>query len=336
MINIISTQVRASKINGPFKVFKNLIKGLDKIGYPYVINRDLNATKRLWIQDDLVALRYLRHSKAFKVVGPNLVVMPQEIPAKVDLTDAVYLFPCEWPARLWKNLGFYACRTAIWPVGVDTDEFQPSTISDSERRVIVYHKDRDVQELVTILETLHALHLPYRLVLYGRYSEKDYKELLSETSFIVWHGCHESQGIALQEAMACNIPVLVSDATSLAQAKSSYIFPANLSGFPVTSVPYFDEMCGIRITDLRRLGDAIEKMVAMRKMFQPREFVQKNLSLEKQARELVDVWMRWGLSAEDGYREQTSTSKSFSIPMMDRVLRLARKAQSFLETPNAS
>ncbi len=330
MINIISTQANKDKITGPYKVFANLVKGLDKIGYPYVINCDLNATKRLWIHDDITALRYMQHSKAYKVVGPNLFIMPPGIPQGIRFEHCLYLHPCEWAARLWEYVGFNDCSILPWPVGIDTDEFQPSTLPQSERRVMVYHKERDIQELVPILESLHALKVPYWLVLYGQYNEHEYKDLLSKTSFIVWHGRHESQGIALQEALACDVPILVCDAISLAQARSTYVFSSELSKFPVTAAPYFDHTCGIKITDLSELRTSIERMVNKKKSFHPREYVLKNLSLEGQARAFVSLWEHWGLTFEEGFQEKVATTKPYVVPFTDRLSRLICKAWSYL------
>jgi len=325
MINIISTQAHHSKITGPAKVFRNLVKGLDKIGYPYVINRDLNATKRLWIHDDITALRYMHRSKAYKVVGPNLFVMPSDIPSDIRFDGTIYLQPCEWVVKLWQAANFTKCPLSSWAVGIDTDEFAPSSLPYSERRVMVYHKERDPQELVCILETLHALKIKYALVLYGRYNEREYKEMLAKTSFIVWHGCHESQGIAFQEAMACDVPILVCDVVSLGQAKSSYRFSPKMLDFSATAAPYFDSSCGIKISDLCELSNAVQQMVDARDRFHPREFIKQNLSLERQAKALVQMWDAWGLTLDAGNNEKSIHSHPFSIPVSERLIATVKK-----------
>ena len=319
MINIISRSANPGKVSGPSKVFSNLAKGLSKIGYPYLVNRDLNATKRLWIHDDVAALRHIHRSEAFKVVGPNLFVMPSEIPPDIRLDGVLYLHPCAWAARVWERAGFDACPIVTWPVGIDTDVFQPSSVPGSKRRIMVYHKQRDSQELDSILDSLHDLKLPYSLVLYGHYSELDYREQLANTSFIIWHGPHESQGIALQEAMACDIPLLVCDVTSLSQARGDYVFDPSFFGISVTSAPYFDETCGVKITDLSRLRTAIEFMQQNLMDFQPRRYVLDHLSLEGQARAFVAVWESWGLTYEGGLSESIKTDALWRVPLGDRL-----------------
>ena len=55
MINIISKAYLSKNATGPKKVVDNFIKGLDILGYPYVINKRLDACQRLWIHDDTAA-----------------------------------------------------------------------------------------------------------------------------------------------------------------------------------------------------------------------------------------------------------------------------------------
>lgn len=67
MINIISRQPLvgdASRPTGPYKVFANLLKGLEHIGHPYVVNRRVTAAPRLWVHDWPEACQQTLRSKA--------------------------------------------------------------------------------------------------------------------------------------------------------------------------------------------------------------------------------------------------------------------------------
>jgi len=319
MINIISTCANSPSISGPQKVYANLIKGLTKIGYPYVINKNHNATHRLWIHDDHIALKYLRKSKAFKVIGPNLFVLPDQIPKNISFDGALYLVPSEWVKKLWMHLGFSLCPIAVWPVGIDTDTFQLPAVRHHKVKLLIYHKQRNKDELTEIISLLQCLQLPFQLIEYPLYQERDFLELLKCTSFVIWHGCHESQGIALQEVLACNIPILVCDATTLLQQVPAQ-FDVSLAEFPVTSAPYFDESCGVKITDISFLKSAIEFMLDNLKNFSPRKYVLKHLSLGDQAKAFVDLWEHWGLTFKMGLKEDAKNATAWRYSAFDRVL----------------
>ena len=91
MINIITRDF--SRTTGPDKVVRNLLRGLDKIGYPYVINKDINATKRCYMPNRRAPLLKLRIAKSKVTVGPNLYVLPHDIHWFVSLKKTIYLQP---------------------------------------------------------------------------------------------------------------------------------------------------------------------------------------------------------------------------------------------------
>jgi hypothetical protein len=319
MINIVSRSLASTKTTGPQKVAVNLVKGLDRIGYPYVVNRDIDATGRLWIHDDHAALRYAHLSKAHTVVGPNLYVMPDDVPRTVRLDGMLYILPGPTSAGYWRSLGFDRCDLGWWPVGIDTDECAPPATPPADPRVMIYHKQRDPGELETIQRTLSDAGIDHRLVVYGEYRQSDYLEALADTSFIVWHGRNESQGIALEEALACGVPILVCDIRTLDEERSDWDYGPVVGRFPGTAVPFFDERCGLRITDLDGLPAALDEMRARLAAFHPREFVVENLGLEKQAREFVALWERWGMDEESGRREALRNERPLSEPWLHAV-----------------
>lgn len=335
MINIISTYGNRTITSGPGKVYTNLVKGLSKIGYPYVINHDLKAAKRMWIHDDVSALYSLNYSKSFKVIGPNLFVLPTDVSAAINFAGALYLHPSDWARQIWGYMEFKSCPIEVWPVGIDTDRFYPSIHGVSNHHILIYHKQRDIDELHQIMDVLDELHLPYTLMRYGEYEEHTYLDALKNASFLIWHGRHESQGIALQEALASNVPILVCDVERLSQARDGYKFPAVLDNVPVTAAPYFDDSCGLKITKLSELKLSIVYMLDNLAVFAPREYILKNLSLEGQARAFVALWEKWGLTFEQGLFETTQEERIWSVPLSTRVrMYLERKVRSLLHKVN--
>ncbi|MES2353803.1 MAG: hypothetical protein V4568_05225 [Pseudomonadota bacterium] len=298
MLNIISRSAKAKFVGGQIKVFQNLVKGLDKIGYSYVVNRRLDACEKLWIHDDVRALPLIKKlpPEIKVVVGPNLYVMPRDMPKRLDLRRATYLHPCAWAADIWKAHGFDLCPLRSWPVGIDTDMFSPVPHED-RKQVLIYHKHRDPAELEKLKSIVNALGMKHEVIVYGAYKQEDYLRALGQSKYVIWHGRHESQGIALQEALARDIPILLWDVATFEQfwvgGGGCYLFTESEKRFPVTAAPYFDSSCGIKIGSIDEMVSAIGRMENEWSTFKPRDFVVKNLSLEKQARELLDFYGDW-------------------------------------------
>lgn len=301
MINIISQSYYSRLTSGPRKVAANLIKGLELLKYPYVINKRLDACQRLWIHDDPAALNELKSldPKIKVLVGPNLFVLPQEVTLDADLSRSVYIQPSDWVKRMWHDRGFTSCPIEVWPVGVDTDEFAP--LPAKKESVLIYFKQRPQSELRTVEETLNRKNIKYQILRYGSYSEKDYKRHLAQSRYVVWLGIHESQGLALQEAMAMGVPILVCDKQKW---EIEGVFKAGEKPYTTTTAPYFKPSCGLKIENLNQLNEAVETIEKQLAVFKPREFVMTHLGLEKQARAFLEIYSKYfGLSVETGFGE---------------------------------
>lgn len=315
MLNIISRSYLSRSASGPKKVVANLIKGLELIRYPYVVNKRLDACERLWIHDDAVALARISKldSNIKVVVGPNLYVSPRNVPGAVNLSKVVYLHPSQWVKDFWLDFGFNRCPIEVWPTGIDTDEFKPAL--DDKEYVLVYFKQRSEEELKIIEDCLQKRRINYRLINYNvSYKEKDYKDLLKKTRYLIWLGRQESQGIALQEAMSSDVPVLVCDVSYVGQwsadKKLKDILNKEESAYAnTTSAPYFDERCGVKIKDVSGIDGATEKMEEQLGNFRPREYVLESLNLKKQAIDFLLIYEKYfDLTVEQGRRASLNKS----------------------------
>lgn len=309
MINIISKSNNRLMTSGPKKVVDNLIKGLQLIGYPYVINRQLDACARLWIHDDVEALWHIKDlpSEIKVVIGPNLFVKPAQIPKNLNLSRAVYLQPSRWTDDFWKAFGFTSCPTEVWPAGIDTNEFVFSSLA--KKYILIYFKQRSQVELEFIKKELQSRKLEYKVITYPKYSEKEYKKLLAEARYCIWLGRHESQGIALEEALSCNVPMVVCDINHIgdwtAPIKEMAQFTEKENKFIATSAEYFDVSCGVKINQLTEFSSALDSMEKRLMQFRPREYILQNLSLEKQAKDLIDIYHKhYNLTYEQGLTEK--------------------------------
>jgi hypothetical protein len=301
MINIISTSLASKKTRGPKKVVQNLMKGLEKIGYPYVVNKALDSCERLWIHDDVYALEKIKDlpEKIKIVIGPNLFVNPENIPKSLDLSRTVYIQPSSNVVNIWKKRGYTQSPLESWPVGIDSEAHAPTTEQKSQKAsVLVYFKNREKKELEKITALLSTKSISHSIISYGSYTENEYADALKKARYIIWLGIYESQGIAMEEAMSTDVPLLVLD-------RAEPISPFDTES---TSAPYFSPECGLilRGLDETKLSEAIDTMEQTYSVLHPRNFILRNLSLEKQAQAFVGLYEKHlGLSVENGMLQKS-------------------------------
>jgi len=315
MLNIISRSFCDSRASGPNKVVHNLIKGLDRIGYPYVTNKDLAYGDYLWIHDDapaLVALkRYPRKDKV--VVGPN-IILPEDL--LFDCGDIILLQPSQWTKDFCLKYRFSKSPVEVWPTGLDTDMFAAAQ-PEKRQKVLVYFKQRFPEELNYIENILKEKKIDYEVIRYGSYREKDYLDSLQAAKYVIWIGRQESQGVAFQESLASDIPVLVWDVPRLGHwlpdtAAEKAMFSSEESAFAgATAAPYFDARCGYKILDRGVLAESVAKMEREYLSFRPREFVLENLSLEKKAHALLEIFRRYNPSKKEDVAPTSGSIKNW-------------------------
>jgi hypothetical protein len=81
--------------------------------------------------------------------------------------------------------------------------------------ILIYYKQRSSDEPRQVENALKRMNVDYQPLTYGSYTESEYMRHLHECSFVLWLGRQESQGMALQEALATAVPILVLDALNL-------------------------------------------------------------------------------------------------------------------------
>jgi glycosyltransferase involved in cell wall biosynthesis len=319
VINIISTQLNRKRITGPKKVFDNACKGLDRMGVKYVLNKPLNEYKYNWIHDDSKAIIEAGFVGRPVLIGPNTAVLPKDLPIlrKSLHSDSVYLSPSQWVIDMWKQSGFKECKMHSWPVGIDLDNFvlKKRTTNDLDK-ILIYFKQRDKNILNHTKQIVKDKNIEYQIIHYGFYKEEEYKKALNESKLCIWIGCSESQGIALQEALSTGMPMIVLDAKSLFDAVSEnkkgyfdYKMPKSLDNIKVSSAPYFDDRCGVKINDIDKLSASIDYMLSNIDIFNPRDYIKENLSLEMASQSLVDKFSNLNINKKTILRDYKIVSK---------------------------
>lgn len=279
---------------GVEKVFINLCKGLDKLGVEYYVNLPFGELKK---EDKVGVLGAGRnclddYKQPNKIVaGIGLMTHPSEWPTLCeDYPIVKYLQHSEWAANVYRPY-FGNERCDIWPVGVDTEKWKPITLG-KKIDVLIYNKIRwNKEQLNTklkepIIEYLKKNSLDFKEIIYGNYSEDEYKTLLNQSKSMIFLCEHESQGIACCEALSMDVPVLAWDnGFCLDPNRFNWGQPT----MPATSVPIFNELCGERFQSIElfeETADVFFKKLSS-KIYSPREFILDNITLEKSASQFL-------------------------------------------------
>ena len=94
---------------------------------------------------------------------------------------------------------------------------------------------------------------------------------------------HETQGLAYQQALSCNVPVLAWDP---GQWLDPWRYRYGEGVVPATSVPFFDERCGMTFLGVPDFAAHLSVFIEASRAgsFSPRDYVIENLTLEGCAR----------------------------------------------------
>jgi hypothetical protein len=222
------------------------------------------------------------------IFGPHFSVFPEK--NKMDIIskskNTVYIQPSEWARDIWKNNPLcYNIRIVSLPFGVDTDKFIDIKNINEKNTVIVYFKRRNPNELKFLITFLNEQKVNFRIFNYvKRYDEKDYLNYLQNSKYGIWLGAHESQGFALEEALSCNVPLLVWNVSSMDQEYGS-----NYNYIPATTIPYWDYRCGEYFYNLNEFESVFSKFILNLNNYKPREFILENLSIDVCENKLINL-----------------------------------------------
>jgi hypothetical protein len=279
------------------KVFINLCLGLERLKIPYEVNMPYGRLRAT----DLVGVLgrgrsclegYTRRESL--VAGIGLMTHPSEWPTIFeDFPLACYLQHSEWTSAVYR--AYFGDRCPIWPVGIDTNSWQPGPGTNSKPvDFLIYdkiHWDRpkyDAELTSPIRALLDRAGKTHESLRYGSYSSVQFRDALSRCKSAIFLSAHESQGIACEEALSSGVAVLAWDPGFCQDPER---FKWNSPVIPTTSVPYFDGRCGLTFADFadfeRTLPRFIEDLDSS--TYRPRDYILENLTVEKCSQKFVDL-----------------------------------------------
>lgn len=266
------------RMSGPKKVIQNLFHSLSDMGISYSENVE-KYDKNLFLHWDPYQVenyKNLRHKDKL-LVGPQIWPFAPEFP---ELTEyGKIITPSQWVANLYTK--FFDVRgTLNWPVAI-----YPPRIEEKEPEIdyLIYFKNRPRNHLITVLNHLQQRGLTFTILEYGNYSQQQFSAALSSVRFCVIIDNTESQGIATQEMMAANKPLFVLDQPIWDHMGEEYSVPAS-------SVPYWSDECGVKITRPEEIEDAFDLFYSNLDNYTPKDFVERELSPQKTVQILLDYY----------------------------------------------
>lgn len=288
-------------ITGIEKVYLHLCKGFEELNIAYRKNTAFDQIKP---EDAVIVLgdeRY--HGKDILIdykqpnriiAGIGLMTHPHEWPTLFEeYPIAKYLQHCAWANDLYiKYYGIEQCEE--WPAGIDTAKWAPQHKVEKKIDVLVYNKIRwDKEQRYAdlrdpILKRLDELGLSYTEIVYGSYREKDYYRLLQQSKSMIFLCEHETQGFACCEAMSMDIPVLAWD-PGFCRDPNRFVW--NDPVFETSSVPFFDERCGLSFLDIADFNLKIEQFWegSRKGKYHPRAYILAHLTLKKSAERMMEI-----------------------------------------------
>ena len=221
------------------------------------------------------------------IFGPHFSVFPDNKLKKIsNKNNSVYIQPSIWAAKQWiiKGADEYL-PIKVLPFAVDIEKFKP--IKEEREKIMLYYKTRDSKELDLLENFLKSKQIIYKIFSYKkRYQEEDYLRYLQECKYGIILGRHESQGFAIEEALSCNVPLLVWNAICMSQETIS-----GYSKAESTTIPYWDSKCGEYFTKYDELEDKFNIFLEKvdKKEYNPRDFIINNLTEKHCGEVLKDI-----------------------------------------------
>jgi hypothetical protein len=282
---------------GQTRVFLNLLAGLDEIGVAYRVNDYRHAQRHPRELACIIGKPFVLDKIEWQspiLFGASVFSHPMDDPEIFQRRPVRrILVPGPWMAAMCAP--YWGDKVQAWPVGIDTRQWQPAPLADKTTDVLLYNKvlwDKPRQETALLDPIRTALQTAGRSVTelrYGHYREDDYLEALRRCRSMIFLCEHETQGIAYQQALSCDVPILAWDQGGPWRDPS--YFPDKVVFAPVTSVPYWDERCGSRFADAQAFPEQWAQFWAtvLAGGYQPREFILDNLTLAQCARNYVAI-----------------------------------------------
>ena len=274
------------RINNLLKTFKNSNFSLNKIKYDltYMVTFNEEAEKLL--------LKLLQNNNSKIIVGPLFNVEYQK--KIIDYTN-------KYPNIKKLVASQSAFNNAVYELGIKVNPkkviISPSGVVESKElmktkdakrkdKCLIYFKKRQNEDLEKVLSFLDQKNINYEIFKYGEYKNSELKTAAKESSFGIYMARSETQGFAVQEMMACNLPLYVWDDKNLnAKILSEYYGGGKFSG---TSITYWSDQNGVIVDNFEDFMKNFDFFIDNIDFYKPYKLIEKYLTYEASKKNLIE------------------------------------------------
>ena len=272
--------------SGPQKLINNVIK-ISKLTDAFVLNKHISENYYFINFDEnnfLTIEKILQDKNSKVIVGPLYNQKDLKILAKLSLQyNNLKIVVASSSAKedLEQITGLSVSnQVSILPVGVYSEseifnfQNQRKLIDNYQFDCLIYFKNRELKLLNEIISFLKNKNIRYKVLKYGDYKNKQLVKYALKSKFGLILGSTESQGIAINELMATNLPLFVIDKNI-----NNY---ENIKLYG-TTVPYWSSECGEKILDLNDFKMNFQRFLKNYESntYKPNNLINEKLSFEK-------------------------------------------------------
>jgi glycosyltransferase involved in cell wall biosynthesis len=279
---------------GFYTAFIALVDSLRKTGCDVQINNFAAARKRPDYPIGIAGYPSIIN----KITLPNPIIFgpgdfgtpPASVAVANDPRYKMLIQPSDWFAEIYKP--FCGAKMRTWFAGIDTRNWADFSHKNKEIDYLIYDKIRwhRAERVPAILERitkhLTATKRSYKILRYGHHHHSEFLSTLKLSRAMIFVCEHETQGLAYQEALSTNVPVLAWDEGEMVDP---ILKPYVTDNIHISSVPYFSPECGMKfkIADFEQTCNNFWQSLSS---FTPRNYIKNNLSLELSAKLYLELY----------------------------------------------
>jgi len=228
-----------------------------------------------------------------RIFGPgDFGTPPASAAVAADPRFRKLIQPSDWFSDMYRP--YCGDKMLTWFAGIDTRIWPDFSTHSKPTDFLVYdkirwHREERVPSILNrITGHLDATGRSYTVLRYGHHYHVDFLRTLKRSTAMLFICEHETQGLAYQEALATNVPVLAWDEGEMVDP---LLQPYVSAGLAISSVPYFSPQCGMTFT-MDRFETTCAAFWQKLHTFRPRQYVEQHLSFELSARQYLAEYVK--------------------------------------------